>query len=57
METPKWKPTREKREVMESIWIQVKGAYHKLKGEINTTNKHIQKILIEMVISYWSKEE
>lgn len=26
METPKWKPLEEEREVMEVVWMQVKGA-------------------------------
>ncbi len=25
MEAPKWKPTEQEREVMEAVWMQVKG--------------------------------
>ena len=44
MESSKWKPTEEEREVMESVWMQVKGACEKLKEEINAQNEHIKKI-------------
>ena len=33
METPKWKPTEEEREVMEAVWMQVKCACEKLKAK------------------------
>ena len=31
MESSKWKPTEEEQEVMEAVWMQVKGACEKLK--------------------------
>ena len=52
IETSKWKPTEEERVVMESVWMQVKGACEKLKEEINAQNAHIRKILKEMSDSY-----
>ena len=48
METSKWKPTEEEREVMEAVWTQVKGACEKLKEETNAQNEHICKMLQEM---------
>ena len=51
METSKWKPTEEEREVMESVWMQVKGACEKLKEETNAQNEHICKMLQEMRIN------
>ena len=41
METPKWKPSEEEREVMEAVWMQVKGACEKLKEETNAQDEHI----------------
>ena len=35
MEEPQWKPLEEEREIMEAIWMQVKGACEKLKEETN----------------------
>ncbi len=57
METPSWKPTKEEREIMESVWMQVKGACEKLKETTNATDTHIQKMLIEMANRYYSSEE
>ena len=54
METPKWKPTEEEREVMEAVWIQVKGACEKLKEETNAKDEHIRKMLQEMADRYYS---
>ena len=54
METPKWKPTEEEREVMEAVWTQVKGACEKLTAETNAQNEHIRKILHEMADNYYS---
>ena len=54
METPKWKPTEEEREVMEAVWMQVKGACEKLKEETNAQDKHIRKMLQEMADRYYS---
>ena len=53
METSKWKPTEEEREVMESVWMQVKGACEKLKEETNAQNEHIRKMLQEMSDRYY----
>ena len=47
MKTSKWKPTEEEQEVMEGVWMQVKGACEELKEE-TTQNAHIRKILQEM---------
>ena len=54
MEQPKWKPTEEEREVMEAVWMQVKGACEKLKEETNAQNEHIQNMLHEMAHNYYS---
>ena len=48
METSKWKPTEDEREVMEVVWMQVKGACEKLKEETNAQYEHIRKMLQEM---------
>ena len=48
METPKWKPTEEEREVMEAVWMQVKSACEKLKEETNAQDEHIRKMLQEL---------
>ena len=53
METSKWKPTEEEREVMEAVWIQVKGACEKLKEETNAKNEHIRKMLKELSDRYY----
>ena len=54
MKSSTWKPTKEEREVMEAVWIQVKGACEKLKEETNAKDKHIRKILEEMADRYYS---
>ena len=54
METPQWKPSEEEREVMEAVWMQVKGACEKLKEETNAQNFHIRKMLQEMADRYYS---
>ena len=54
MESSSWKPTEEEREVMESVWIQVKGACEKLKEETNAKDEHIKKMLQEMADHYYS---
>ncbi len=54
MESSKWKPTEEEREVMEAVWMQVKGACEKLKEETNTKDEHIKKMLKEMADRYYS---
>ena len=54
MATSKWKPIEEEREVMESVWMHVKGACEKLKEETNAQNKHIRKMLQEMTDRYYS---
>ena len=35
MDSSKWKPIEEEQELMESVWMQVKGACEKLKEETN----------------------
>ena len=54
MESFKWKPTEEEREVMEAVWMQVKGACEKLKEETNAKNVHIRNMLQEMSDRYYS---
>ena len=53
METAKWKPTEEEREVMEAVWMQVKCACEKLKEETNAQDEHIRKMLQEMADRYF----
>ena len=54
MDSSKWKPTEEEREVMEAVWMQVKGACEKLKEETNAKDEHIKKMLQEMADRYYS---
>ena len=54
MESSKWKPTEEKREVMEAVWVQVKGACENLKEETNNKEEYIRKMFKEMVDRYYS---
>ncbi len=54
METSKWQPSEEEREVMEIVWLQVKAACEKLKQETNAQNQHIRKMLLEMADRYYS---
>ena len=54
MATYNWEPTEEEREVMEAVWMQVKGACEKLKEETNSQDEHIRKMLQEMADSYYS---
>ena len=37
--------TEKEREVMDSVWVQVKGACEKLKEETNVTDKHVKNML------------
>ena len=57
MVEPNWKPTENKRELMKSIWIQIKGACERLKEETNATDMHVKKMLLEMADRYYSAEE
>ena len=54
MEISKWKPTEEEREVMEAVWMQVKGACEKLKEETSAQDEHIRMMLQEMADRYYS---
>ena len=54
METPKWQPSEEEREVMEAVWMSVKGACEKLKEETNAQDEHIKNMLKEMADRYYS---
>ena len=54
MEKPLWKPSVEEREIMESVWMQVKGACEKLKEETNAQDEHIRKMLREMADHFYS---
>ncbi len=51
-----WTPTNEEREVMESVWMQVKAACEKLKEETPAKNKHVYKMLREMADCYYSDD-
>ena len=53
METNTWKPSKEEREFMEAVWMQVKGACEKLKEETNGKDEHILKMLQEMAYRYY----
>tara|TARA_B100000945_G_C20230766_1_gene525182 strand:+ start:507 stop:671 length:165 start_codon:yes stop_codon:yes gene_type:complete len=53
MEISKWTPSEEEREVMEGVWMQIKGACEKLKEETNAQNEHIRKMLQEMSNRYF----
>ena len=55
-DTKKWEPTEEEREVMESVWMQVKGACEKLKEETKAKDQHVAKMLRELADRYYSKE-
>ncbi len=54
METSHWSPSEQEREVMESVWLQVKGACEKLKEETYAKDEHIYKMLKEMADRYYS---
>ena len=54
MEASKWTPTADEREVMEVVWMQIKGACEKLKEETKADDKHIRKMLKEMSDRYYS---
>ena len=47
-----WKPTEKEREVMESVWMQIKGGCEKLKEEKNAQNEHVKKMLEEIADRY-----
>ena len=49
----KWKQTLQEREIMEAVWMQVKGAFEKLKEEIITKKEDIYFFLQEMVHRYY----
>ncbi len=57
MVEPNWKPTENKRELMKSIWIQIKGACEKLKEETRDSDNQIKKILFDVAHRYSSSEE
>ena len=54
MKTSKWKPLLEELEVMEAVWMQIKGACEKLKEETNAKKVHIRKMFKEMGDRYYS---
>ncbi len=54
MESFKWEPTKQEREVMEAVWLQIKAACAKLKEETNAQDSHIRRMLIEMSERYYS---
>ena len=53
MKKPQWKPSEEEREVMEAVWMQVKGACEKLNEETSAQDENIRKILQEMEDRYY----
>ena len=53
MEKIKWTPTEAEREVMESVWMQVKAACEKLKEETNAKDEHSRKMLQEMMVDLY----
>ena len=55
-DSPKWKPREEEREVMETVWMQVKAACERLKEETNAKDEHVAKMLLEIARRYYSKE-
>ena len=54
MKSSKWNPSEKEREIMEAVWMQVKGACEKLKEETSAQNQHIRKMLKEMADRYYS---
>ncbi len=54
MESNEWLPSEEEREVMEAVWMQVKGACEKLKEETSAQDAYIRKMLHEMGDRYYS---
>ncbi len=48
MEKSKCNPTAQEKEIMQVIWLQIKGACEKLKEETDATDKHINKMLIKI---------
>ncbi len=54
MRTTKWLPSEEEQEIMEVVWMQLKGACEKLKEETNAQNEHIRKMLLEMAERYYT---
>ena len=49
--TEKWMPTNEEREIMENVWMQVKGACEKPKEETNPAEVHVARMLKEWQIT------
>ena len=54
MEKHKWDPSDENKEVMESAWIQIKGACEKLKQQTQTKDVDICNMLQEVADRYYS---
>ena len=57
MEKSKCNPTAQEKEFVQVVGLQIKGACEKLKEETNATDKHINKMLIEMATRYYSSEQ
>ncbi len=53
MGTPNWKPLKEEREMMEVVWMQVKGIYEKLKEETSAQDAFMLKMLQGIVSRYY----
>ena len=49
MESSILKPTEEECNVMEAVWMQVRGGCEKFKKETNAKDEHISIMLKEMV--------
>ncbi len=53
MTEAKWQPTEQELEVIEAVWIQVKGACEKLKEETKAKDEHVAKMLLDMAQNYY----
>ena len=45
MEKRQWKPTEEEREVMEAVWMQVKGACEEITTKASQHSRKIIKVM------------
>ncbi|WP_320676990.1 hypothetical protein [Prochlorococcus sp. MIT 1300] len=51
----KWNPSNEEHAVMDSVWMQIKGACEKLKEETKASNENVAHMLHEMADTYYRK--
>ncbi len=52
----KWNPTNEEHAVMDSVWMQIKGACEKLKEETKASNENVAHMLHEMADTYYRQD-